>query len=309
MPAVAAKKQGIGVGVNRSKRHHYVPQFYLRRFGRADDTHKVMILERHGDVLAADRKSIGSIGYEERLHDFVEDGTTQSVEAEINQTIETPFSDSETWGKIESGRFDSLNDLDGLSIYGFARHLQRRNLNTLLFMGTENARFLAEELQDLTDEERAMHQWIADTPGGAHTLFREGALDTMMPEDAPAINIMLCRSSISLRTSTNPTLMISVPGRKSIFGELFNSLRTWWLTLDRHWGVFIIAGGPPGFSKNDMPEDAARLINRQYFTQLTHGDARYMIADDPFLESDLEWAGYGFEQRTTHGFRYRLVSA
>lgn len=268
-----------------------------------------MIVERHGDVLAADRKSIGSIGYEERLHDFVDDGTTRSVEAEINKTIETPFSKSETWEKIESGRFDSLNELDSLSIYGFARHLQRRNLNMLRFMGTENVRFIAGELRNLTDEERAMHEWIASNPGGAHLLFREGALDTMIPEDAPIINIMLCHSPILLRSSTNPTLMISVPGRKSVFGEMFNSLRTWWLTLDRHWGVFIIAGGPPGFTKNDMPEDAARLVNRQYFTQLTHGDARYILADDPFLESDLEWAGYGFEQRTTHGFRYRLVWA
>ena len=295
--------------VNRPQRHHYVPQFYLRRFCCADDAQKVMTLERHGDVLAADRKSIGSIGYEKGLHDFVEDGVTHSVEGEINKIIETPFSDSETWEKIKSGCCERLNNLDGLSIYGFARHLQRRNLNTLRFMKTENARFLAGELQDLTDEEHRMHEWIACNPGGAHLLFREGALDTMMPEDAPVINTMLCRSPISLRSSTNPTLMVSVPGRKSVFGEMFNSLRTWWLTLDRHWGVFIIAGGPPGFTKNDMPEDAARVINRQYFTQLTKGDARYMLADDQFLESDLEWAGYGFEQRTTHGFRYRLALA
>lgn len=176
-------------------------------------------------------------------------------------------------------------------------------------METENARFLAGELTDLTDDERAMHERLAATPSGIHHLFREAALDTMPPDDAAAINIMVCQSPIALRTSTNPAVVISAPGRQSMFGEMFNSLRTWWLTLDRHWGAFIIAGGPPGFTSNMFPEDAARVINRQYLAQLTHGDARYMLADDSFLEPDLLWAGHAFERRTTHGFRYRAVPA
>jgi hypothetical protein len=281
----------------------------MRRFACVDDANKVMVLERHGDVLAADRKSIGSIGYEDGLHDFVEDGVAGSVEGEINKVIETPFSASRTWWKIENGDCASLDANDSLPIYGFARHLQRRNLATLRFMETEHARFLAGELTDLTDEERAMHQRLAKTPGGIHQLFRNSALDTMPPDDAAGINIMVCQSPIPLRTSTNPAVVISAPGRESVFGEMFNSLRTWWLTLDRHWGAFIIAGGPPGFTSNAMPEDAARMINRQYLAQLTHGDARYMLAVDPFLESDLLWAGHAFEKRTTHGFRYRAVPA
>lgn len=36
---------------NDPKRHHYVPQFYMRRFACADDANKVMVLERHRDVL------------------------------------------------------------------------------------------------------------------------------------------------------------------------------------------------------------------------------------------------------------------
>lgn len=75
------------------------------------------------------------------------------------------------------------------------------------------------------------------------------------------------------------------------------------------WGAFIIAGGPPGFSNHAIPREVAQVVNRQYLTQLAHSDARYMLAEDPFLESDLEWAGYSFEQPTTRGFRYRAVSA
>ncbi len=290
------------------KRHHYVPQFYLRQFANTDEVNKVAVLERHRDNLVADRKSVGSIGYEEALHDFVEDGIAGSIEGEINKLVETPFSHSRTWEKIETGNCANLDDVDGLSIYGFARHLYWRNIRMLRFMEAENARFRAGKLFELTAEERAMHRRIAESPGGPHQLFRKSVLDTSMPKDAADINVMICQSPIPFRSSTNPTLMVSQPGVKSIFGEMFNSLRTWWLSLDRHWGAFIIAGGPPGFSNRRVQPEIARVINQRFLTQLLHGDARYMLADDPYLEADLEWAGFKFEQRTTHGFRYRADS-
>ncbi|KTE10842.1 hypothetical protein ATE76_13025 [Sphingopyxis sp. H093] len=151
---------------------------------------------------------------------------------------------------------------------------------------------------------------IAASADNAHVLFREGAMDTTIPDDAAVINVMVCQSPIPLRTSTNPTLMVSVPGRQSVFGTFFNNLRTWWLTLDRHCGVFIIAGGPPRLTNSTMPADAAQVINRQYLVQ--HGNSltvRYMICDDPDLDDDLEWAGYRFERRTTHGARWRKAEA
>jgi hypothetical protein len=76
--------------------HHYVPQFYMRQFGCADDADKVMVLERHRDAVVADRKSIEGIGYKERLHYYNDDGTPASIESDINRAIETPFSQSPT---------------------------------------------------------------------------------------------------------------------------------------------------------------------------------------------------------------------
>jgi hypothetical protein len=90
---------------------------------------------------------------------------------------------------------------------------------------------------------------------------------------------------------------------------MFNSLRTWWLTLDRHWGALIIAGGPSGFSVGAVPADLARLINRQYLVQLLAGNARYMLADDGLLAEDLEWAGFSFERQTARGFRFQKVGS
>lgn len=126
---------------NAPKRHHYVPQFYLRRFAAAGDRNKVGIAERHGEIVATDVKSIGSIGYEEGLHDFEADGATGSIEQDLNKSIETPFSISRTWSKIEEGDTGKLDAVDALSIYGFARHLQRRNVRTLRFLEVEHARF------------------------------------------------------------------------------------------------------------------------------------------------------------------------
>lgn len=61
--------------------------------------------------------------------------------------------------------------------------------------------------------EREMHDWITASIDNAHALFREGAMDTAMAEDAAAIIAMICHSATLLRFPTNPTLMISVPGR------------------------------------------------------------------------------------------------
>ncbi|QJU58484.1 DUF4238 domain-containing protein [Sphingomonas sp. AP4-R1] len=293
----------------RPRRHHYVPQFYLRRFACRDDAKKVRVVERHGDILAIDRKSIDRIGYEDSLHDYVEDGVAGSIEGPINHVIETPFSNSPTWRKIVESAGTSLSEDDRIPICGFARHLQRRNLETLRFIEGESARVADGHLDaDLSEEEREMHAWIAASADNAHALFREGAMDTNIPEDAGAINLMICHSPIPLRTSTNPTLMISAPGHQSIFGAFFNDLRAWWLTLDRQCGAFIVAGGPPGFSNAPMPADAARMINQQYLIQ--HGSSmtvRYLLADDPYLDDDLVWAGYGFERSTTHGARWRKL--
>jgi hypothetical protein len=297
------------VSANESRRHHYVPQFYLRRFACPDDANKVMVLERHRDVVVADRKSIDRIGYEDGLHDYDAGKGRASIEDALNKVIETPFSKSATWLKIANGNCASLDETDRLPLYGFARHFQLRNLETLRFIEDQHSRFLAGELEEeLTDEEREMYDWIAAAPGTAHALFRAGAMETALPDDAGGINVIVCKAPIELRSSTNPTVRFSFPGQDSVSGEMFNSLRTWWITLDRHWGAFIIAGGPLGFSTGDVPGEIARVANRQYLVQFLKGGARYMLADDGFLAEDLEWAGFAFAQRTTRGFRYRAVA-
>ena len=294
---------------NTPKKHHYVPQFYMRRFACPDDANKVMALERHQDFVVSGRKSIEGIGYEELLHDYDNNGEQASIESDLNKAIETPFSESSTWLKISNGNCAKLNETDRLPLYGFARHLQLRNLETLRFIKSQHVRFLAGELEDeLTDEEREMYAWISADPDAAHQIFRIGAMETMLPADAEAINIIVCKTPIALRSSTNPTVPFSHPGNNSIFGAMFNSLRTWWLTLDRNWGVLVTAGGPPGFSAMTVQPNFARVVNRQHLVQLLEGGARYMLADDDDLDEDLVWAGFALAQRTARGFRYRKAT-
>ena len=179
----------------------------------------------------------------------------------------------------------------------------------LQFIESQHARFIAGALdQELTADERAMHRWLAASPGAAHELFRAGAMATTLPADADAINVMVCRSPIALRTSTNPTIVFSNPGNQSVFGPMFRSLRTWWLALDRFWGAFIIAGGPSGFSNRAIDAGVAHVANRRHLVQFLNGGARYLLAEDPFIHGDLEWAGLAFAQRTRRGFRYQAVS-
>jgi alkylhydroperoxidase family enzyme len=71
-----------------------------------------------------------------------------------------------------------------LPIYMFARHLQRRNLETLRFIEAEHARVRAEGFDaDFSEEERDMHRWISASADHARTLFRDGAVDTVPPAD------------------------------------------------------------------------------------------------------------------------------
>jgi hypothetical protein len=289
------------------KKHHYVPQFYIRRFALPDDTNKVMVLERHGDIVVSGPKSIANIGYEDGLHDYeaVTEGASRSIEGDLNRNIETPFSKGPTWLKISEGRCASLDAADLAPLYGFAKHLQSRNVETLRFIESQHRRYLAGELEnELTPDEREMHKWIAANKGASHELFRAGAMDTLLPSDASAINMIVCKASDRFRSSTNPAIRLTFPGNESVFGEMFKSLRTWWLTLDHYWGVLITAGGPSGFSTWPVPKEFVRVINQRFLCQLTMGDARYMLADDDHITDDLTWAGFGLTNLTSRGMRF-----
>ena len=92
--------------------HHYVPQFYLRNFAIDPEKQKLTTVAKHGHVAVWAKRSIKSLGYERDLYVSLRNGVPVSVETIINERIETPISESDTWQKIASGRSDALDETD-----------------------------------------------------------------------------------------------------------------------------------------------------------------------------------------------------
>lgn len=65
------------------------------------------------------------------------------------------------WKKITDEVSVCLDEKDKIPIYGFACHLQRRNLETLRFIKAESAQFKEGMLDGDLTEEREMHEWIS----------------------------------------------------------------------------------------------------------------------------------------------------
>ncbi|MCI1271657.1 MAG: DUF4238 domain-containing protein [Sphingobium sp.] len=296
---------------NDPHRHHYVPQFYLSQFACHDDENKVTTLAAYnGGDIVAERKSISRIGYEEKLHDYEFKGEKRSIEGTINDQIETPFTQGSTWRKVTSGRTAELDETDIEPLYGLIHHLQRRNLEALRFIEMEQARIRRHGFSaDDTEEERAMHAALAAHPDAVRAFFHEGILqEAPYLDDAAELGMLVYRTGLRLRTSTNPVIAIGLPGeeagRKRANGD---AARAWWLPLTPHCGVVMTLGASfTGHSNAAIPDDSAQGLNRHYLVQLLQAlSVRYVLAEDQHIESDLKWAGYRIEVRTNQGFRYR----
>ncbi|MGY4408478.1 hypothetical protein ACVWW4_000214 [Bradyrhizobium sp. LB7.1] len=82
--------------------HHVIPQFFLRNFAIDEARTKVTTLAKEGAVAVWMERSIKSIGYERDFYVHMQGNRPISVETDINRTVETPISRSDTWAKIVS---------------------------------------------------------------------------------------------------------------------------------------------------------------------------------------------------------------
>ena len=69
------------------KRHHYVPQFYLRNFAIDEQKTKVMAVHKHGNRAAWAKTSIKSIAYEHELYVHRDGDSPVSVEETISRNL------------------------------------------------------------------------------------------------------------------------------------------------------------------------------------------------------------------------------
>jgi hypothetical protein len=291
-------------------RDHYIPQFYMRQFACADDAHKVeaFAAHKHAEIIIRERKSIELIGYEEGLHHFTVGGVRESIEGRVNREWETPFADSATWQKVVARCFNALDESDKEPLYQFIGHLRRRNVETRAVLEREVERFRSGAPIDYSADERIMYATLAASPQAIDDFYRAMIL-TRSPyaQDAREVGIMVYRSPLRLRSCTHHVVAAPLPeSERSRVRSVGTKGRAWWLALDPHCGVLMTIGlSQAPFVNHEMPDDAARGMNRWFLQQLLQCETvRYMIADDEHINTDLEHAGYRIVQRGPRQSKY-----
>lgn len=289
------------------KKHHYVPQLYLRQFCRDDKCKKVQTLGKHGPFLINKPSAIESIGYEDDLYKVSNKDITWCIEEKLNKKVETPISQSKTWHKILEGNPGLLDQNDKFILYIFCRHLEYRNLEKLEFIKSEHQRFNDPmHSHDYVGLEKKMHEEIKTSAFGVEEFFLKMADDLERYSfEYPKSSITILRSNIELRTSTSP--VITVPNSVG-FGTTTSSKQyIKWLPLSKYFGALVYINHPNRnlLSSTLVSDEVARVLNRLYVVQLLKTPSvRHMIHTDAFFEQDLDWAGLKPEK--TNPKKYRV---
>ena len=292
--------------INDPKKHHYVPQFYLRKFRCSDDENKVPTISRHNPYLIKKKSSINRIGYEDYLYKISDTKIEQCIEKNLNLTIETPISQSATWKKIDEGTPELLNESDKLVIYIFMRHLESRNIETLDFLKSEQIRVKdPEHWEEYSNDERRMHDQISSTPHGVNKFFMgmSNNVDQYIEEYKRA-SISIFGSNIPIRTSTAPVMNVPI---HTFQNTEFNPKETTkWLPLCPKFGAMLFLNDRyRNFGRFQVVEDDVILtLNRLYLVQLRNSrTVRHMIANDEYIFDDFKWSGIQIDPSNPRKFR------
>ena len=269
--------------MSKSNRHHYVPQFYLRQFCCSDDVNKVSTASRNGSFIVMSKKSIKRIGYEDKLYAISNQEIEYCIEEKLNQSIETPISQSNTWAKVRDKKPELIDEADKLTLYLFMRHLEARNLELLHLVENEIAMSNDPVFRKRrTVEEREMHSYIKSMSDGPVRFFHELSENVeRFMLDYPKVSISIFKSNIPLRTSTNP--VITLP--ESLNCQSDGDVIAKWLPLSHEFGVMMhVTENYNSFGAiSIIDDDSVRVLNRQYLVQLLSSHSvRHMIVDDDF---------------------------
>lgn len=295
---------------NIPRKHHYVPQFYLRNFAVDDRRKKIMTVMKRGDRAVWSIRTIENLGYQDDLYVHMEDGAPVSVETTINQRIETPISQSETWQKIASGRTDLLDMSDKPVLYALIRHLQSRTPH--YFQTTmELAAFAANPDSEMqfTEEEREHYAQLRSDPAYAKEIFNtmSSSLEWTQ-EHYQNATISIWRSPIELRTSSVPVLASKISPSPYLYQSArgktpFQLL----LTLNRVTVASLVYTSFEGlFGNQEVELDVAMGINRQFAGQFSaSAHVQHLITGREGLTADMTWAPYEVVSDTPNKIVFR----
>lgn len=282
---------------------HYAPQFFLRNFAVDPAKKKITTVAKHGTLAVWARRSIERLGFERDLYVHMRHGVPVSVEAAINQGIETPISRSDTWAKIASGRTETLDRSDKPILYALIRHLEVRTPHYLA-TGMELAQMAAAEDSGtpFTDEERDMYAFLRAHPDHAKAMFAQMSASLDWTEGTFAgSSLSIFRSPIPLRSSTTPVLVMPSPSHPALNLPLPGMIPYQLvLTLNRTTlASLVLADFDDAFGNIEMNVQAAKGFNRQFvgqFAKFQH--VRHLITDRDDLAVDMTWAPYDLIEDT-----------
>ena len=279
--------------LNDPRDHHVVPQFFLRHFAVDEARTKVNTLAKSGSRAVWKEPSIKGIGVEGDFYVHMVGGRPVSVETDINRSLETPISRSDTWAKITTGRSSDLAAKDRRILYSLVRHLETRTPHYRQTAEELAAMAVAPSSMPFADEEREMYAAMRASPGLASAMFNLMAVRSFADEYERSL-VHVSRSSRPLRTSTTPVLCMPAPARPAIDLPLpgmvpFQRV----LAVDPHTLVLVVVGDFGGaFANSEMPEEVADGFNRSLRWQFSYySKVRHMICGREMLVEDMAWAG------------------
>jgi hypothetical protein len=292
--------------------HHVIPQFFLRNFAVDEERTRITTVAKHGDVAVWAERSIKNIGYERDFYVHTARGRPVSVETDINRTVETPISRSDTWAKISSGRTDTLDRSDRAIIYALIRHLEARTPH-FEQTGAELAAMAADPDSKIsfTDEERQMYAVLRAQPALAKAMFNRMALTRFNEGEFDRSLIMIARSPVPLRTSTTPAVAAPAPAHPNSELPLPGMMpfqRA--LTLNPTTLALLVVGDFGGAFANEMMDaQMAADINRSFVLQFANfPKVRHLVSKRDGLIEDMRWARYELLKDTPGKITFRRRS-
>jgi hypothetical protein len=296
--------------INDAREHHYVPQFFLRNFAVDASRNRITTVAKHGRMAIWAERSIESLGYERDLYVHSVGGIPVSVETDINRRIETPISRSDTWAKIASGRAETLDASDRPILYALIRHLEVRtphyqaSINELAQMAADPGSTIS-----FTDDERAHFEFIRGRQDAAKAMLNHKAATMAWAAGSfSGALLMICRSPISLRSSTTPVFPMPAPAHPAMKLPLPGMMPYQLvLTLNPTTLVCLVLGDFDGaFSNQPIDLETALGFNRHFVGQFAKFDhVRHLITDRDNLAGDMTWAPYDLVRDTERKLTFR----
>ncbi|MEM8571992.1 MAG: DUF4238 domain-containing protein [Pseudomonadota bacterium] len=286
------------------KRHHFVPQFFLRNFAVDDQQKKVMALYKHGDRAVWKSRSIKSIAFEHDLYVHMNGSTPVSVEEKINTDVETPISQSDTWEKVSSGAIADLDATDRAVLYSLVRHFESRTphyRNTLRELSLLAGR--PDHGMNFSQNEKAIYAELRANPRLISEFANEMASHTeWTTREFFSCGISILRVHQPAYVCTTPVHIMKVehhPHLRASQTGLVPYIYLMPMTPNAY--ISLSLGDFDGaFLNYDIGAEIEMALKRQIVGQFSYWPiVKHMVCAGDGLVDHLKWAGYNCTSDST----------